>query len=232
MGPDRDLGSPPPFVSTDPEAPAAQGFFVAFEGPEGAGKSSQVARLATRLRDQGFDPVVTREPGGSRAGERVRAVLLDPELRLEPLSELLLYAAARAQHVVELIAPALAAGRLVLTDRFRAASVAYQAYGRELDLRFVEALNERVTAGLKPNLTILLDLPPELGLARVAARGATDRLERADLAFHARVRQGFLAQAQHDPGRWRVIDARHDEARVADGIWEALEPALLAWRSG
>ena len=205
---------------------------MAFEGPEGAGKSSQVARLATRLRDQGFDPVVTREPGGSPAGERVRAVLLDPDLRLEPLSELLLYAAARAQHVVELIAPALAAGRLVLTDRFRAASVAYQAYGRELDLRFVEALNERVTTGLKPDLTILLDLPPELGLARVAARGATDRLERADLAFHARVRQGFLTQAQTDPGHWRVIDARHDEARVADGVWEALEPALQAWRTG
>lgn len=205
---------------------------MAFEGPEGAGKSSQVARLATRLRDQGFDPVVTREPGGSPAGERVRAVLLDPDLRLEPLAELLLYAAARAQHVVELIAPALAAGRLVLTDRFRAASVAYQAYGRELDLRFVEALNERITAGLKPDLTILLDLPPDLGLARVAARGAADRLERADLAFHTRVRQGFLAQAQTDPGRWRVIDARHDEARVADGVWEALAPALRAWAPG
>ena len=232
MHPDRDLGSLPPIVTTQPERPAPQGFFVAFEGPEGAGKSSQMARLVARLHDHGFDPVVTREPGGSPAGECIRAVLLDPDLRLEPLSELLLYAAARAQHVIELIAPALAAGRLVLTDRFRAASVAYQAYGRELDLRFVEALNERVTGGLKPDLTILLDLPPELGLARVAARGATDRLERADLAFHARVRQGFLAQAQNDPGRWRVIAARHDEARVADSIWEALEPALRAWRSG
>ena len=205
------------------------GLFVAFEGPEGAGKSSQIHRLAQRLRSEGHEPVVTREPGGSPAGDRVRAVLLDPALRLEPLSELLLYAAGRAQHVAELIAPALAAGRLVLTDRFSAATVAYQGYGRQLDLDFVEALNERVTLGHRPDLTVLLDLPPQVGLARVAARGAADRLERAELDFHRRVREGFLAQARAAPERWSVVAADTDPDAVALEVWEAVAPRLRAW---
>jgi dTMP kinase len=205
------------------------GLFVAFEGPEGSGKSSQVARLADRLRAEGFDPLVTREPGGSPAGERIRDVLLDPTLRLDAIAELLLYAAARSQHVVERIAPALAAGSLVLTDRFSAATVAYQGHGRQLDLSFVHGLNERVTLGLRPHITVLLDIAPEVGLARVAARGAADRLERADLAFHRRVRMGFLGQAEADTERWRVIDADDDEMRVAAAIWTAVEPRLRAW---
>ncbi len=205
------------------------GLFIALEGPEGAGKSSQVVRLAQRLRDEGVDPLVTREPGGSPAGDRVRAVLLDPSLRLEPLSELLLYAAARAQHVAELIAPALGAGRLVLTDRFSAATVAYQGYGRRLDLDFVKALNERVTLGHRPDLTVLLDLQPHLGLERVAARGATDRLERAALDFHQRVRDGFLAQSRDDPGGWAVIGADDDPDAVAHAVWAAVAPRLREW---
>ncbi len=208
----------------------AAGLFLAFEGPEGSGKSSQVTRLAERLRSEGLDPLVTREPGGSPAGERIRDVLLDPVLRLDPLAELLLYAAARSQHVVERIAPALAAGALVLTDRFSAATVAYQGHGRALDLSFVHELNTRVTLGHRPHLTLLLDIAPEVGLARVAARGAADRLERADLAFHRRVRAGFLAQADSDGERWRVIDADDDEERVATAVWAAVEPVLHAWR--
>ena len=207
------------------------GLFLAFEGPEGAGKSSQVVHLSQHLRAAGFDPLVTREPGGSAAGERIRDVLLDPALDLEPLGELLLYAAARAQHVAECIAPALDAGRLVLTDRFSGATVAYQGHGRELDLRFVEELNARVTRGLRPDLTLLLDIDPELGLARVAARGAADRLERADLAFHQRVRHGFLAQAEADPERWRVVAAARDAERVAADVWATVAPLLEAWRS-
>jgi dTMP kinase len=207
------------------------GLFLAFEGPEGAGKSTQVARLGDRLRRDGFDPVVTREPGGSPAGDRIRAVLLDPDLQLEPLSELLLYAAGRAQHVAERIAPALATGRLVLTDRFSGATVAYQGHGRELDLAFVAALNERVTRGLRPDLTVLLDIDPELGLGRVAERGVSDRLERADLAFHRRVRQGFLAQAEADPTRWRVVPAAGEAACVAARIWAAVSPLVERWRA-
>ena len=210
---------------------SAAGLFLAFEGPEGAGKSSQVARLSERLRAEGFDPLVTREPGGSVSGDRIRDVLLDPALNLEPLSELLLYAASRAQHVAERIAPALSAGRLVLTDRFSGATVAYQGHGRELDLRFVTELNARVTRGLSPHLTLLLDIDPELGLARVATRGAADRLEQADLAFHRRVRRGFLAQAEADPGRWCVVAAARTEERVAADVWAAVAPLLEAWRS-
>lgn len=206
------------------------GLFIAFEGPEGSGKSSQVARLARRLHEAGVDALVTREPGGSPASERIRDVLLDPTLRLDPLAELLLYAAGRSQHVVERIAPALAAGRMVVTDRFSAATVAYQGYGRELDLAFVHDLNARVTLGHRPDLTLLLDIAPDVGLARVAARGAADRLERADLAFHARVRDGFLAQAAAAPQRWRVLDADTDEDALADAVWAAIEPALTAWR--
>lgn len=206
------------------------GLFLAFEGPEGSGKSSQVARLAERLRAEGIDVLVTREPGGSPAGERIRDVLLDPMLRLDPLGELLLYAAARSQHVVECIAPALAADALVLTDRFSAATVAYQGYGRQLDLSFVHELNARVTLGHRPRLTLLLDIAPEIGLARVAARGAADRLERADLDFHRRVRAGFLAQADADRECWQVIDADDDEAAVAAAVWTAAEPVVRAWR--
>jgi dTMP kinase len=206
------------------------GLFLAFEGPEGSGKSSQVARLTARLRAEGIDPVVTREPGGSPAGERIRDVLLDPDLRLDPLGELLLYAAARAQHVVERIAPALADGALVLTDRFSAATVAYQGYGRALDLSFVHELNARVTLGHRPRLTLLLDIAPEVGLARVAARGAADRLERADLEFHRRVRAGFLSQAESDRERWRVIDADDDEADVARAVWAEVEPIVRTWQ--
>lgn len=208
----------------------APGLFVTIEGPEGAGKSSQVARLRERLSTLQGDVVITREPGGTPAGDRIRTVLLDPELRLDPLAELLLYAAARSQHVLEVIAPALAAGRVVLSDRFAAASVAYQGHGRGLDLAFVDALNERATLSHRPDLTVLLDVSPETGLRRIARRGAIDRLERADLAFHERVRAGFLAQAERDPERWLVIDAEADEERVAEALWSAVSTVIERWR--
>ena len=161
----------------------ARGRFLAFEGPEGAGKSTQIDRLAQRLAARGRSVVVTREPGGTPAGDRIRAVLLDPELRVDPLAEFLLYAAARAQHVRERILPALDAGSDVLCDRFAASSVAYQGYGRGLDPAWVEEVNRVATGGLRPDATVLLDLAPDVGLARIAARGATDRLERAVDAF-------------------------------------------------
>jgi dTMP kinase len=207
------------------------GLFIAVEGPEGAGKSSQVRRLTERLRDTHDDVLVTREPGGTPAGDRIREVLLDPALRLDPLAEVLLYAAARSQHVLEVIAPALAEGRVVLSDRFAAATVAYQGFGRGLDLAFVEALNQRATLGHLPDLIVLLDVAPETGLRRIAQRGAIDRLERADLAFHRRVRAGFLAQAQADPSRWHVIDAEADEQHVAAALWDAVGAALERWRA-
>ncbi len=202
-----------------------RGHFVVFEGPEGAGKSTQLKRLVSRLAQLGRQPLVTREPGGTKAGEAMRDVLLDQALTIVPLAEFLLYSAARAQHVAEVIAPALAAGRDVISDRFTSASVAYQGYGRQLDLGFVEQLNHQVTAGVTPDLTVLFDLPAEVGLQRAAARSQHDRLEAAGNAFHLRVRDGYLAQASTLPN-WVIVDAMQDEETVAAAVWQAVAGLL------
>ena len=200
-----------------------RGRFVAFEGPEGSGKTTQIERLARALQRSGRETVVTREPGGTAAGERIRALLLDPDAAIEPVAEFLLYAAARAQHVHERIEPALARGAVVLCDRYGASSVAYQGFGRGVDVAWIDTVNERATRGVRPDRTVLLDLPAEQGLGRIAARGATDRLERADLAFHRRVRDGYLALGRERPD-WIVVDAARDEASVADDVHRALAP--------
>lgn len=204
-----------------------RGRFVVFEGPEGAGKSTQLARLAERLRTAGVDPLETREPGGTPMGDRVRAVLLDPDLRVDALAEFLLYAACRAQHVSEVIAPALAAGRVVLSDRFAAASVAYQGHGRGLDLEWVTEVNARTVQGCVPDRVVLLDLDPAVGLERVVARGRPDRLEAADLPFHRRARAGFVAQADADPRRWRRLDADQGADSLACAVWDAVADLVL-----
>jgi dTMP kinase len=201
------------------------GCFIVFEGPEGAGKSTQLKRLAARLAQVGIDPVVTREPGGTAAAEAIRQVLLDPQLAISPLSEFLLYSASRAQHVAELIRPALADGRVVICDRFVASSVAYQGYGRGLELAFIDEVSRRVTGGLMPDLTLLLDIDPAAGLQRIAARGRKDRLEQADMAFHQRVRAGYLEQYQRN-GDWRCFDATLSEAALAEAIWQQVSPLL------
>lgn len=202
-----------------------KGLFIVFEGPEGSGKSTQLRRLAARLSQLGHTPVITREPGGTPAGDAIRQVLLDPSLAIAPLTEFLLYSASRAQHVAEVISPALAAGKLVISDRFASASVAYQGYGRGLELPFITELTERVTRGLKPDLTLLFDLEPQRGLGRITNRGAKDRLEQADLAFHQRVREGFLQQAQEDPS-WIVLDAALPEEALAQAVWDCVKARL------
>ncbi len=202
-----------------------RGLFLVFEGPEGAGKSTQISRLAERLAAVGRDVLLTREPGGTRAGDAIRDVLLDPDQVIYPLTEFLLYSASRAQLVSEVIAPALAAGKDVVSDRFAGASVAYQAYGRGLDLDLVTDLNARATGGLEPDLTVLLDIEPEAGLRRAGARSEQDRLEAAGLAFHRRVREGYLAQAAADP-TWLVIDASAPADDVAAAVWAGVAPLL------
>lgn len=209
-------------------ATVRRGRFIVFEGPEGAGKSTQIARVEERLRSLGHQPLFTREPGGTPTGEAIREVLLHRELDIEPLTEYLLYSAARAQHVADVISPALQAGRDVVCDRFTGASVAYQGYGRGLELQLIETLNRRVTGGLTPELTLFLDLDPELGLSRVSIRAGQDRLEAAGAEFHRRVREGYVAQAQAQAGgKWVVLDAAKPPDALAEDVWRVVEPLLV-----
>jgi dTMP kinase len=201
------------------------GFFVAFEGGEGVGKSTQIARAAAWLTAQGRDVVVTREPGGTPLGRELRRLVLDPDGHVTPRSETLLYAADRAHHVDTVIRPALAAGRVVLTDRYVDSTLAYQGAGRGLD--DARMVTEWATGGLLPDLTVLLDLDPREGLARAGARSSLDRLEAASLQFHEAVRAGFLALAAEAPARYVVLDARHPPEELAAEVAGALAARLL-----
>jgi dTMP kinase len=195
---------------------------IAFEGGEGTGKSTQARRLAERL-----DAVLTFQPGATAIGAAIRHVLLDPGTQgLDPRAEALLMAADRAQHVAEVIRPALAAGRVVVTDRYLYSSVAYQGYGRELGPEAVAALSAFATDGLAADLVVLLQVPVAVRDARLASRGAPDRLEQAGAAFHDRVDAGFAALAAADPERWVVLDGDGEVEEVAERIWQAVAPRL------
>ena len=192
-----------------------RGRFVTLEGPEGAGKSTQIPLLAAWLEQQGHHVVSTRNPGGTAIGAQIRKVVLDAaNTAMLPMAELLLYAADRAQHVNEVVEPALAAGHLVLCDRFGDSTMAYQGYGRGLDRETIRRLNDMATGGLVPDLTLLLDLPVETGLARVARARESDRLEIEAIAFHERLRAGYLAIACQEPGRFVVVDAGLEPSAV------------------
>lgn len=205
------------------------GLFVTLEGPEGAGKSSVMPGLVARLEAAGRHVLTTREPGGTPAGERIRALLLDPASGdLLPRTEALLFSAARAELVEQVLRPALEAGAVVLCDRYADSTLAYQGHGRGLPLDRLRALAALSTAGLTPDLTLLLDLPVEQGLARRRSDpAALDRLDAADRAFHERVRRGYLELAGEDEGgRWRVIDAAGPLASVLEAAWQALAERL------
>lgn len=195
------------------------GLFLTFEGPEGAGKTTQIGRLGQALRDAGYAVTRTREPGGDRVGERVRELLLHGQMGAE--AELLLFAAARAQNVREVVQPALDAGHIVLCDRFTDSTIAYQGYARNLPLDLIRQVNTFATRGLVPHRTFLLDLPPEVGLARQSPE-EQNRLDLESLAFHQRVRQGFLDTASAEPERLIVIDASRSVEEVASDLRTAV----------
>jgi dTMP kinase len=204
-----------------------KGFFVTFEGGEGSGKSTQIQRLAARLRARGVDVLETREPGGPPLAERVRSLLLEPGNDPSAWSEAFLMEAARADVVGRVIVPALGSGRVVLCDRYGDSTLAYQGGGRGLDLDLLAAMNRAATGGLTPGLTLLFDLDPAVGLERRArAPSATNRLDREPEEFHARVRTRFLALARSDPERWVVLDAAQAPDRLEAEIWAAVASRL------
>lgn len=188
--------------------------FVTFEGPEGSGKTTQMRLLAAYLEGQGHDILITREPGGTRIGDRVRAVLLDPaHTEMLPPTEFLLFSAARAQLVGQVIRPHLERDGVVLCDRYADSSLAYQGYGHQLDLEVLWAITRFATGGLIPDLTFYLDVPVEMGLRR-KARGDWNRMEQKEIAFHQRMRDGYLTMAAREPHRWLVVDATRDTQTV------------------
>ena len=224
------------------------GHFVTIEGIEGAGKSTLRTRLADFASAAGLDVLLTREPGATSLGQTIRSIVLDPKnKKLDPLAELMLFAADRAQHVQEVLRPALDRGALVICDRYIHSTLAYQGYGRGIDLKQLVALNEIVIRGLKPDLVLLLDLPPEVGLSRAEARakrasgtfqvdltggtvtGGTaastewTRFEEQDIAFHQRLRKGFLELSKDSANRFVVLDATKGPDEVAGSAIAALK---------
>ena len=188
----------------------SKGFLVSLEGPEGAGKTSVLEALIPILEDRGIEVLSTREPGGVLIGEKIREVILDPShTEMDPKTELLLYIASRRQHLVEKVLPALAAGKLVIMDRFIDSSVAYQGFGRGLDIDAIDWLNEFATDGLKPDLTLYFDIEVEEGLARIAANSdrEVNRLDMEGLDLHRKVRQGYLSLIEREGNRIEKIDA-------------------------
>ena len=199
--------------------------FITFEGGEAAGKSTQIARLAERLRAAGQEVLVTREPGGTSGAEAIRALMLDPATSLSPLADTLLVFAARADHAQRLILPALEAGRIVLCDRFIDSTLAYQGFGLGVDHARIGLLAGMI--GLRPDLTFILDIEPELASRRLAARGiAADRYERFGPGFTARVAEGFRAIAAADPGRCALIEADADADAIAARVASILQDRL------
>jgi dTMP kinase len=207
--------------------------FITLEGIEGCGKSTQAARLVEWLRAADIPALLTLEPGGTRVGQDIRRILLDAKNReLSALAELLLYEADRAQHVAEVIGPALQRGEWVVCDRYYDATTVYQGLARGLDLALIRLLNERASNGVRPDITFLLDCPVHIGLRRALTRNETshergqDRFEREKAAFHEAVREGYLALSREEPDRFIVVDGALPEERLSERIFEGLTPLL------
>jgi dTMP kinase len=221
--------------------PPTLGKLIVFEGGEGCGKTTQLQQAADWLVTSGWHErlktagmisgiLSTREPGGTELCAQIRQLLLEPSTEvMDPRTELLLYAADRAQHVAHCLAPALAAGKLILCDRYTDSTIAYQGYGRGLDLALINQLNQIATQGLTPDLTIWLDLDVTIGLQRAQQRGKRDRIEQADISFHQSLRRGFQTLAHSEPDRFQPIDASQPIATVTQAITTALDRRLQEW---
>lgn len=200
-------------------------YFITLEGPDGGGKTLQAARLVEHLSQRGFNALLTREPGGTPISDQIRQILgnLD-NTAMDPRTEFLLFSASRAQHVQQIIGPHLKKGGVVVSDRYFDSSLAYQGFGHQLDLRMLRAVTDFATGGLAPDLTLLLDLPVEEGLQRRQKGGDWNRLDAYELAFHQRVRQGYIQLAAEEPERWVTIDA----GREAQAVWETVQSTVDA----
>jgi dTMP kinase len=212
----------------------ALSLFITFEGVEGSGKTTQIQRLKKYLTQKGIPCKVTREPGGCPIGEKVRKILLNPDHHeMVPMTELFLYEAARAQHVKEVIKPFLKKGGVILCDRFSDATLAYQGYGRRIDLKWIEHLNHLSSQGIRPDVTFLLDCPSDVGLNRALQRNRTlkqereERFEREEIPFHRRVRKGYLAIARKEPRRVKVIDTREGEKEAFEKVRKIVDNLLI-----
>lgn len=214
-----------------------KGIFITLEGPDGSGKTTQAKKLVKYLRSRKFAVVYTREPGGTPVAERIRQLLLLPRLKMEKEAELLLYLAARVENVEKVIKPALKKSKIVICERFTLSTVAYQGFGRRLDFNLIKELNNFVTAGLKPDLTILLDIPPRQGLKRATATKKKrigikgDRLEQEEGNFHQRVRRGFLALAHRHPAAIKIIKVNKSIAKIHQQIREITDKFLRGKRA-
>jgi len=204
--------------------------FITFEGVEGSGKTTQIQRLKKYLNLKGIPCKVTREPGGCPIGEKIRKILLNPDHReMDPVAELFLYEAARAQHVEEVIKPSLKKGEVVLCDRFSDATLAYQGYGRRIDLKWIDRLNHLSSQGIRPDVTFLLDCPSDVGLRRAVRRNRVlrqeeeGRFEKEKIQFHQRVRKGYLAIAKKEPRRVKLIDTQEGEEKVFERICKIVD---------
>ena len=200
--------------------------FITFEGGEGCGKSVQARALYRRLSRLAIPVILTHEPGGTPLGKKLaRGLKWAQDTDISPLTELLLFNASRTQLIDEVIHPNLAKGKIVICDRYVDSTTAYQGYGRGLDLEIVTAINNAATQGLKPDLTVLLDIPAEVGLARKSTK-KQDRFEQEEVAFHQRVREGYHKMAANDPERWLVVDASQSKAKISEIIWQRISQLL------
>lgn len=201
--------------------------FITLEGPEGSGKSSQLPLLAEFLRARGHDVICTREPGGTKIGDQIREVLVRMDnVELHPRTEILLFLSARAQLVEELVLPSLADGKIVICDRYGDSTLAYQGYGHGLDLEKLRMMLQFATNGLKPDLTILLDVDVMVGLKRKKAKDEWNRLDAYEISFHERVREGYHQLAAQDPKRWRIVDASQSAELVQENIRQIVIDAM------